>query len=136
MIGRLLGIFCVTLLLTSGCNSSDREQKEIREIIATRARTLNSRNLPEYLSVVSRQYNDKGKDFAQLKESLERNFRNFEQLRYEAGAPSISVDGARAEVASSYRMKVQVRGKEMTLNGTEHLKLAKEPEGWKIVAGI
>jgi hypothetical protein len=50
--------------------------------------------------------------------------------------PSITVEGGRAESTVSYRMKILLRGKEMTLNGIEHLKLAKEPEGWKIIAGI
>jgi len=33
-------------------------------------------------------------------------------------------------------MKVRLRGKELALNGTERLALIKEPEGWKIIAGI
>jgi hypothetical protein len=97
---------------------------------------LNSRNISHYVSVISPHYNDKGKNFIQLKESLEKNFRDFEQLSYEPGTRSITVAGDHAESVASYRMKVQMRGKEITLNGTEHIRLAKEPEGWKIIAGI
>jgi hypothetical protein len=133
---RLLGICCAALLFTAGCNGPDRKNTEVITVITTRAAALNSRDLPRYLSVVSLQYNDKGKSFARLKESLEKNFRDFEELSYEADPPNITIDGTRAEAVSNYRMKVRVRGREIALNGIEHLRLAKEPGGWKIIAGI
>lgn len=133
---RLLGILMVTLLQAPGCSNSSHELTEIRNTLATRANALNSKDVTQYLSVVSLHYNDKGKYFAPLRESVEKNFRDFEQISYEAGTPTITIDGNHAGSTGSYRMKVQVRGKEMSLNGTEHLRLAKEPEGWKIIAGI
>lgn len=136
LLGTLLGILCVALLLASGCSRPDQDRLEILKALATRSSALNSRDMPQYLSVVSPKYNDKGKDFIQLKESLEKNFRDFAHISYEADEQSITVAGNSAEVVGSYRMKVQVRGKEMTLNGTEHLRLVREPEGWKIIAGI
>lgn len=136
MLGRLLGILLVALLPVSGCSNSAGERREIRKTLTIRADALNSRDMSRYLSVVSTHYSDNGKNFARLKESLEKNFREFEQLSYEADRPSITVDGTTAESVGSYRMKVRVRGKEMTLNGTEYLRLVKEPEGWKIIAGI
>ncbi len=136
MLLRPFGIFLAALLLVSGCSSPDREQGRILQTLATRADALNKRDLPQYISVVSTQYNDKGKNLARLRESLEKNFRDFEQISYEQGAPSITVDGTTAGAVGSYRMKIRVRGKEMTLNGTEHLRLVKEPDGWKIIAGI
>ena len=136
MFSRLFGILLVALLLASGCSRSDRERSEILHALATRADALNSRDMPQYISVVSSHYSDKGKDFAQLKENLGENFRDFEQFSYEAGTPSVTVAGNSAESVGSYRMKVRVRGKDMTLNGVERLRLVKEPEGWKIIAGI
>ena len=138
MLRRLPGILLAALLLVSvsGCSSSGREQSRILQTLATRASALNTRNMSQYLTVVSTQYSDKGKSFVQLRESLEKNFRDFEQIAYEQGTPTITVDGSTAGAVCSYRMKVRVRGKEMTLNGTEHLRLVKELEGWKIIAGI
>jgi hypothetical protein len=133
---RLLGICCAALLFTAGCSRPGREHAEVITVITTRAAALNSRDLPRYVSVVSLQYSDKGNNYAQLKESLEKNFRDFEELSYEADPPSITIDGNSAEAVSNYRMKVRVRGKEILLNGIEHLRLAKEPGGWKIIAGI
>ena len=132
----LLGILLVALLPVSGCSRPERERSDIIQTLTTRANAINSRNVPRYLSVVSIRYSDKDKTFAQLRESLEKNFRDFEQISYEPGTPTITVDGTAADTACSYRMKIKVRGKEMTLNGTEHLRLSKEPEGWKIIAGI
>ncbi len=136
MKGWLPGILCLLLLPASGCIDSNRDQHEIRKTLATRTSALNSMDMTQYLSVVSINYDDKDKRFAQLKESLEKNFRDFEYIRYEPDTPAITVDGNHAESTGSYRMKIRARGKEMSLNGTDHLQLAKEPEGWKIIAGI
>ena len=136
MNGRLLGILCLALLQVSGCSKPDRDFAEIGKTFAIRANALNARDSSQYLSVVSLRYHDKNIYFTQLKANIEKNFRDFEQISYEADTPSITVDGNRAGSTVSYRMKVQLRGKEMTLNGIEHLMLAKEPEGWKIIAGI
>jgi hypothetical protein len=133
--GRFAGILLVLLSL-SGCSSSDGEFQAIRQVLAIRSKALNSRDLSGYLSVVSPQYNDKGKDFKQLRESLDKNFREYKKFSYEAENPSISVNGGSAESVSSYRMNVEVKGQVMTLKGVERLKLAKEPEGWKVIAGI
>lgn len=136
MKGHLLGILCLALLLVLGCSKPDRDVTEIGKTLAIRADALNARDSSQYLSVISLRYYDKNIYFQQLKENLEKNFRDFEQISYKAGTPSITVEGSRAESTVSYCMKVHLRGKEMTLNGIEHLTLAKEPEGWKIIAGI
>jgi hypothetical protein len=134
--GRLLVLCCAALLLASGCSTSGLDRKDILQVLAVRTGALNSRDVPRYLSVVSPRYHDKGKNFAQLEESLRINFRDIEQLSYLPETPSITVSGNHAESVTGYRMKVLSQGKEIKLNGTEHLRLAKEPEGWKIIAGI
>lgn len=139
MSARLAGIFLVTLLLAAGCSTSstpDRERAEILKVLEIRTAALNAKDFSRYVSAVSHHYSDKGKDFARLSESLKNNFREFEQISYEADSPSITINGAVADTEAGYRMKIRVRGKELSLKGTEHLKLAKEPGGWKIIAGI
>jgi hypothetical protein len=136
VISTLKTILFASLLLALGCSRPDKDRSEILQTLTTRANALNSRNISSYISIVSPQYNDKGKDFIQLKESLEKNFRDLEQLSYMADTPSITIDGNHAESVGSYRMKVRVRGKELALNGTERFRMAKEPGGWKIIAGI
>jgi hypothetical protein len=134
--GSGLVIFVLTLLLASGCSNADNNRNEIFQQLTTRTKALNSKNISAYLSVISTKYNDKGKNFNQLKESLDKNFRDFEQLEYKSGQPAITITGNSAESTCSYRLKIKIHDKETTLNGTEHLKLVKEPEGWKIIAGI
>jgi hypothetical protein len=135
---RAFGILLVTLLLVTvtGCSRSDREHSEIRQTLMIRDGALNARDVSRYISVISRQYNYNGKNFIRLKECVEKNFRDFELISYKAGTPSINLNGTSAETVGSYRMKIRVRGKDMSLNGTEHFRLVKEPEGWKIIAGI
>ena len=136
MPGGLPGILLALLLLVSGCSGSEPERNSILQTLTIRANALNSRDVSQYLTVVSTHYSDNGKSFVQLKESLEKNFKDFEQVSYVPGTPSITIHGQSAESVGGYRMKVRIRGKELSLNGTEHLRLSKEPEGWKIIAGI
>jgi hypothetical protein len=134
--GRLLAILCAALLLASGCGGPDNDRRDVLKTLAVRAGALNARDISRYISVVSPRYHDKDKDLARLKASLENNFKDYEQIAYEAGTPSITVSGKQAESVCGYRMKIKMRGKEMTLNGTEHLRMTKEPEGWKITSGL
>lgn len=136
MTKRVVGIWCAVLFFVSGCSTSAREQKEILQVLAVRADALNSRDVARCLSVVSRQYNYNGKDYRHLEESLKTDFSGISNLSYEPDRPRISVNGSRAESVTGYRMKVVSQEKEVKLNGTEHLTLAREPGGWKIVAGI
>lgn len=139
MAARLSGIFLAALLFVAGCITSDttnRERCEIIKVLETRDAALNAKDLPKYVSVISPHYSDKGKDFTRLTEGLRNNFSEFEQISYQTDAPSITINGARADAVTSYRMKIRTGKKELALKGTEHLKLAKEPEGWKIIAGI
>lgn len=126
----------MVLIFAAGCGSTGRESNEIVQTLSTRAEALNTRDADRYLSVISRNYNDKGTDFGQLSEKQRNNFKKFERIRYEADKPSITVTGTSAASVGRYRMKVVVQGKEVVFNGTEQLKLVKEPEGWKIIAGI
>lgn len=134
MIRILLAAFLISALV--GCSTSGEDLQELENVIIIRAAALNSRDLSRYISVISDSYSDKGKQFNQLKNSLEANFRQYEAISFVAEKPAITIYGSRAEAVSHYRMKVRMRGKEFDFNGTEHLKLVKEPGGWKIIAGI
>lgn len=136
MLGWPRGILAAAMLLAFGCNSINPAHHDISITLAARTKALNSRDMQQYLSVVSSKYSDKGKDIVLLTENLKKNFSDFEQIDYEVDEHKITVSGNSAEAVGSYRMKVRVRGKSITLNGVERLKLAKEAGGWKIIAGI
>ena len=136
MFSRFRGILLAALLFVCSCTSTDENQQKIRSVLEIRIRALNTRDSTNYLSVISPHYNDKGKQFAQLKDSLEKNLSESEQLSYVAEKATITINGSTAEAVSNYRLKIRVRGKELNFSGKEHLTLALEPNGWKIIAGI
>lgn len=122
--------------LLAGCGASQAEKDLVTQTVRTRAKALNTRNLELYLKVISADYSDKGKGFGQLRDSLEAGFKVYEQVSYQADDQKVRISGKRAEVAGTYRMKVLIRGHEMALDGKEHLILAREPDGWKIISGL
>ena len=105
-------------------------------VVQVRAKAMNARNINLYLTIISPNYRDKGKDREQLQDGLEVGFKVYDSVSYQADAQKLVIKGNQAEVIGTYRMKVVIRGKEMVLNGKEHLVLAKEPDGWKIIAGL
>ncbi len=136
MLRRLAYMLVLSMALFSGCGVQEKDRLAIAQVIESRSRALNSRDISLYLSSVSPDYSDKGKDFPRLKESITSNFNNIEKLSYQPVEHTISINGNRAEVSGTYRMKIFTRGKELVLDGSEHLKLARGPEGWKIIAGL
>ncbi|OGU01216.1 MAG: hypothetical protein A2X82_09240 [Geobacteraceae bacterium GWC2_55_20] len=129
-------MLALSMVLLSGCGVQEKDRLAIARIIESRSRALNSRDISLYLSSVSPDYSDKGKDFPRLRESIASNFNNVEKLSYQPVEHTISIHGNRAEVSGTYRMKISARGKELALDGSEHIKLARGPEGWKIIAGL
>jgi len=101
-----------------------------------RSQALNGRNLPLYLTVVSTAYNDSGKDYSALVAEVEAGFKNRGTAVYHADNYTVAVSGNRAEVRGGYRMKVAVGGREVLLDGEEHIILSREAGVWKITAGL
>lgn len=135
----LLRLSCILALSTvhlSGCGVQEKDRRAIAQVIESRSRALNSRDIPLYLSSVSPDYFDKGRDFPHLKESITSNFNNIEKLSYQPLEHTISISGNRAVAAGTYRMKIITRGKELVLDGSEHIRFARGAEGWKIIAGL
>lgn len=126
----------LSAVLLTGCSSPQSERQAVSEALTVRSKALNSRDAAQYISVLSADYNHNGKDYFRIKESLISNFQTFESISYQPAEMTISLHGKYAEAVGAYRMRVVVRNKELVLDGTEHLQLAKEPEGWKIIGGL
>lgn len=120
----------------TSCGPSQAEKDQILRVMQLRAQAMNSRNINQYLTVISPAYSDRGKDLAQLRDGLEAGFKIYDSVYYQADEQKITIKGKQAEVTGTYRMKVVIRGKEMVLDGKEHLVLAKESDGWKIISGL
>lgn len=132
----LTAILLAAGLLSGACSTSQSDRLAVMEILNIRTKALNTRDMALYSSILSPEYSYKGKDFRRLKDSLVNNFQICESLSFQPGEQTISFHGKYAEAVGAYRMKVLIRGKETVLDGEEHLKLAKESEGWKIIAGL
>lgn len=122
--------------IAAACADTATEQDKVRQLLMVRSQALNNRNLQLYLTTISAQYSDHGRDFAAMRDSLEASFKVFERVSYQAGEQKVEIQGPKAEVSGEYRMKVVIRGREMSLDGKEHIRLAKEAGGWKIIAGL
>lgn len=127
-------LFAVVALTSCGPSQADKEQ--ILRVMQVRSQAMNARSINQYLTVISPAYGDRGKDLAQLRDGLEAGFKIYDSVYYQADEQKITIKGKQAEVAGTYRMKVVIRGKEMLLDGKEHLVLTKEADGWKIISGL
>ncbi len=128
-------LLCLLALLTA-CGPSAAEKEQVLKVVRMRAEALNARNVAQYMTVISPAYNDKGKDFARLRDSLETGFKVYDAVFYQADEQNVEFEGKKAKVNGTFRLKVVIRGKEMVLDGKEHLTLAKEAGVWKIIAGL
>ena len=129
-------MLCAAVALMTACGPSQAEKEQIQRVMQTRAQALNTRSINLYLTVISPAYSDKGKDRVQLQDGLEAGFKIYDSVVYRADEQNVKIKGKQAEVTGTYRMKVVIRGKEMVLDGKEHLLLTKEADGWKIIAGL
>ena len=132
MPGRLLLVFIIALGIT-GCGA---DRKAVEELMSKRAQALNSRDVKLYQSLISRNYQDKGKDFAGKSAEITSTFASFEQIAYRSLDRRITISNSDAKVTGSYTMKVTVKGRPLELGGTEIIRLTKESDGWKITGGI
>lgn len=134
---RTLGAALLSVVVfMAACAPSQTDKAQILLVMQARSQAINTRNINLYRTIISPAYSDKGKNRVQLQDGLEAGFKNYDSVFYQADEQKIAVKGKQAEVTGSYRMKIVIRGKEMVLDGKEHLILAKEHDGWKIVAGL
>lgn len=140
MIRRSLAIFALfvaTACALFACTAeNDADRRAIEDVLAKRARALNHRDLPLYLSTISPAYSDKDKDFAALKRELESNFRSYSTISYRSWDRTIKISGNRATASGRYDLRVPVRGTPLTLAGREDIRLTREADGWKISSGL
>jgi hypothetical protein len=128
----LLPLFCLFL----GCAGPTTDRLAVEAVAAKRQQALNRKDIALYLSIISPAYNDKGKDYAAKARELEASFRTFDRIEYHSLDRKIEIGGAQATVSGTYRMTVVRRGKELSLEGVERIRLAKGADGWRIVGGL
>lgn len=134
MLRRLL--LAISILAALGCSPSGSEKRAIETVAEKRVKALNSMDLNLYLSVLSRAYSDKGKDYKEISADLERNFRTLDRIDYRQSDRRIAAKGDTATVSAAYELRINMKGNPIELSGKENLRLKKEAGAWKIVGGL
>lgn len=122
------------LLLLLACQTP--EEEKIRQALQQRQEALRSRDLPLYLSCISKTYHDKEEDFSRLQNRIAGYFRNFDRIEYQSSNVSIHREGETAVVTQEFHLEVEKLGKTKLYGGKEALFFRKEGREWKIVGGL
>jgi uncharacterized protein DUF4440 len=127
---------CLAVVLILGCSGSNPDKQALKTVSLQRQQALRTKDINLYLSILSREYQDKNQDFAAKKKELEANFAAFDQIDYRSDNLTIEIKGNQASISGTYGLKVVIKGKVLKLEGKEEVRLRKERGGWKIVGGV
>lgn len=112
------------------------EEDKIVEVLDLREKALEGEDSHLYISVVSKDYEHRGKRLSELQTTLKETFRVFDNIRYEAWDRKISYYGNYAMVVQSYRLEANLMGEPRVDSGTEQFEMVPEAEGWRIIKGL
>ncbi len=112
------------------------EEDRIEEILGTREKALENRDIQMYGSVVSPKYSHRGKSAEDLLEKVEDIFLVFDDIKYEAWDRKISFFGNYALVEQRYKLEARRMGEPQVDSDIELIELVQEDDGWKIVKGL
>jgi hypothetical protein len=136
---RRFSVYCVSILsilIISGCQGNNADRAAIETILKQRQQALSTRDSRLYLSLISRDYMDKGVDYQAKTAELVKTLASFDKIEYRSTDLRIDLGAGKATVTANYGLKVTTRGKELKMSGKEEIKLRKEDGGWRIVAGL
>ncbi len=122
-------------LLLSGC-SKGADRSAIERLLKERQQALTSRDSRLYLTLISRDYQDKGLNYQTKSVELQNTLAAFDSIEYRVTAQRIELRGNAATVTGDYDLKVISGGKSLKMSGKEELGLRREREGWRIVSGL
>jgi hypothetical protein len=126
--------FLLPILFLLACQVSEEER--IYQILDRRQEALQKKDLPLYLSCISRAYRDKDEDFGLLQKRIGRYFKTFDRISYSCWDRSIQVDGETAIVIQAFYLEVEKGEEKNHYSGKEVLFLKKEGKAWKIIKGL
>ena len=129
-------LICLLVLVVAGCNGSTADREAIIAVAVKRQQALKNKDISLYSSLLSRDYQDKGKNFPAKKEELQATLNAFDRIDYRFSNPRVEIKGGRAILSGDFMLRITTKGKELNLEGKELLQLKKEPGGWKIIGGL
>lgn len=109
---------------------------ELRELHRLRVEALVSGNQELFSRILSDQYRDREGGKREKLDAIRQTIRGGRLSAVRFGPPDISIRGGTAEISSSYRMRIGMKGKELEVSGEERLLVRKHQDGWRIVGGL
>jgi ketosteroid isomerase-like protein len=126
--------FVLFFLFVLACQVS--EEEKIDRMLNQRQEALQKKDLPLYLSCISKAYQDKEEDFTRLQKRIGGYFKTFDRISYSSWDRSFRIDGEDAVVTQQFYLEVEKAGKKNHYSGKEVLYLKKEGKDWKIIKGL
>jgi len=133
---RHFPFWLLLVLALAGCSASSSERQAVEQVLNHRQQALDSKDISRYKTLLSRNYQDKGKDYAAKVAELAALFTTFERIEARFFDRRVELTRDSAVVAEQYALRVTRPGKSFTFAGKQSLTLRKEADGWKIVAGL
>jgi ketosteroid isomerase-like protein len=133
MIKQFLSFLLPVLFLLT-CHVS--EEEKINQMVNRRQEALQKKDLPLYLSCISRAYQDKEEDFDGLKKRIDGYFKTFDRIAYSSWDRSVEIEGNTATVIQQFYLETEKGEKKKGYSGKEALFFKKEGKEWKIIKGL
>jgi len=126
--------YLLTIFLLLSCTFS--EENQIRKTLDRREEALRKKDLPLYLSCISKDYKDKEEDFGRLQNRIGSYFKTFDRIEYTYWDRSVQIEGETAVVLQQFHLEVEKGGKRNRYSGKEALFFKKEGKAWRIMKGL
>jgi len=129
-------LFATALFSLAACSNSSADREAVSLVATGRYQALAARNVGLYLTLLSRNYRDNGKDYNKKAGELADTLVNSDGLAYQGAIEEIDVTGDHAVVRGSYTMRVRIKGQTLALQGEDTIRLQRETGGWRITGGL
>ena len=126
-------LFFISIFLLA-CQIS--EEEKIYQTLNQRQEALQKKDLPLYLSCISRAYQNKEEDFDGLQKRIEGYFKTFDRISFSNWDRSVQIDGEKATAIQQFHLEVEKGEKKNSYSGKEALFLKKEGKQWRIIGGL
>ncbi len=129
-------LFAAALFSLAACSNSSADREAVSLVATGRYQALAARNVGLYLTLLSRDYRDNGKDYNEKARELADTLVNSEGLAYQGMIEEVDVTGDRAVVRGSYTIRARIKGQTLALQGEDTIRLQRETGGWRITGGL
>lgn len=128
------GLFPLFLVCILSCAGGERE---IGGLLDRRARALAEKDIILYMSCISRDYRDEGRDFEYVRRNVSRYFSSLDGVEVRFSGRKIYLEGSEATVYQDVIMRIMAgEGNNKVQRGRERLYMKREKDGWKIRGGL